>query len=148
MRTYGVRNTGKTAKGGSETSNYNDLENKPKINNVELTGDKSAEDLQLVAYPEEITDLVSTSQTFDNSNKLKANANYNFGELLYLTFHYGAVDSSPFGTTIRFVSGATKTILSDNTYLIDWVDGSAPAPSANAKCLIFIFNKMGFYKEW
>lgn len=97
--------------------------------------------------PEEITDLTSTFQDFDNANKLKTNANYNFGELDYLTFQYGSVDTSPFGTAIRFSSGTTPTILSDNTS-IDWVDGHAPVPATNKTCLILIFNKMGFYKEW
>lgn len=34
-------------KGGGGTSNYNELVNKPKINNVELTGNKTTEDLGL-----------------------------------------------------------------------------------------------------
>ena len=128
-------------------SNYNDLENKPKINGVELSGEKTAEDLHLVAYPENITDLVSTSKTFDSSNKLKVNADYTFGELTSLTFDNLSVDSSPLGTTIKFNSGSTATVITDNSG-IDWVDGSAPVPSANKTCLILIFNKIGFYKEW
>ena len=35
--------------GGGGTSNYNELSNKPKINNVELSGNKTSEDLGLAA---------------------------------------------------------------------------------------------------
>ena len=133
--------------GGGGTTNYNDLENKPKINNTELTGNKTSGDLGLVATADIITDLVATSKTFDSSNKLKANADYVFGTLTSLTFDTSSVDSSPLGTTIKFTSGATATVITDNSG-IDWVDGSAPAPSSNTKCLILIFNKMGFFKEW
>ncbi len=54
---------------------------------------------------------------------------------------------SPLGTTIRFNSGSTPTSITDNTS-IEWVDGATPIPSANVKCLIFIWNNIGFYKEW
>lgn len=97
--------------------------------------------------PIEITDLVSTSKTFDSSNKLKVNADYTFGDLTSLTFDTLSIDSSPLGTTIKFNSVSTATVITDNSG-IDWTDGTIPSPSANKTCLILIFNKMGFYKEW
>lgn len=45
--------------GGTGSSNYNDLSNKPKINNVTLSGNKTAADLGL-ATAEELTELAST----------------------------------------------------------------------------------------
>ncbi len=101
----------------------------------------------ITGYPEEITDLVSTSKTFDSSNKLKVNADYNFGDLTSLTFDNLSIDSSPLGTTIKFNSGSTATVITDNSGIV-WTDGTIPSPSANKTCLILIFNKIGFYKEW
>jgi hypothetical protein len=43
--------------GGSGTTNYNELSNKPKINNVTLRGELSLEDLGIKNYDEEIEDL-------------------------------------------------------------------------------------------
>ena len=133
--------------GGGGTTNYNDLENKLKINNVELSGNKTSTDLGLVGIADIITDLVSTSKTFDSSNKLKVNADYEFGELTALTFGSSSIDSSPLGTTIKFNSGSTATVITDNAGIV-WTDGTIPSPSANKTCLILIFNKIGFYKEW
>ena len=56
-------------------------------------------------------------------------------------------EDSQLGTTIRFTSGATPTTITDSAS-IDWVDGATPIPSASKTCLIFIWNKIGFYKEW
>ena len=39
---------GKGSGGGGGTNDYNDLENKPKINNTTLTGNKTTTDLGLV----------------------------------------------------------------------------------------------------
>lgn len=45
--------------GGSETNNYNDLENKPKINNVTLEGNKTSSELGLTG-DKEFTYIKST----------------------------------------------------------------------------------------
>lgn len=54
--------------GGGGTSNYNDLSNKPSINNVTLSGNKSASDLGLGTYSKPsggipASDLASAVQT-------------------------------------------------------------------------------------
>lgn len=41
--------------GGGGTTNYNLLQNKPKVNGETLTGDKSASDLRLVGEDDELT---------------------------------------------------------------------------------------------
>ena len=56
----GIFKKDKSGSGGGGTTNYNDLSNKPKINNIELSGNKTSEDLGLVGIADIITDLVST----------------------------------------------------------------------------------------
>lgn len=41
--------------GGGGTTNYNLLQNRPKINNVTLSGDKSSSDLKLVSEDDSLT---------------------------------------------------------------------------------------------
>ena len=41
--------------GGGGTTNYNGLTNKPKINGVELKGDKTADDLNLISQDDSFT---------------------------------------------------------------------------------------------
>ena len=36
----------------------------------------------------------------------------------------------------------------DHRFVAKVYDGSVPVPSANKTCLILVFNKIGFYKEW
>lgn len=45
--------------GGGETSNYEDLENKPSINNVELLGNKSLNDLGIINFSGDYNDLTN-----------------------------------------------------------------------------------------
>lgn len=47
--------------GGGGTTNYNDLENKPKINNVELSGEKTSSDLGII----DLTSIASNSSSTD-----------------------------------------------------------------------------------
>lgn len=58
---------GKKAGGGSGTSNYNDLSNKPSINGVTLSGDKSTSDLGIV-----IPDISGKQDKIDSTHKLDA----------------------------------------------------------------------------
>lgn len=94
-----------------------------------------------------IKDTSSSSISFSSSSKVKANTDYEFGELSSLTFGSSSVVDSNLGATIRFTSGATATTITDSAS-IDWSDGGTPIPSANKTCLIFIWNNIGFYKEW
>lgn len=47
--------------GGGGTSDYNDLDNKPKINGVELSGNKTTEDLHITGGSAELTDDLTTA---------------------------------------------------------------------------------------
>lgn len=58
---------GKKAGGGSGTSNYNDLSNKPSINGVTLSGNKSTSDLGIV-----IPDISGKQDQIDSTHKLDA----------------------------------------------------------------------------
>lgn len=58
---------GKKAGGGSGTSNYNDLSNKPSINGVTLSGNKSTSDLGIV-----IPDISGKQDKIDSTHKLDA----------------------------------------------------------------------------
>lgn len=63
-----------TASGG--TTDYTDLSNKPKINNVELTGNKTTSDLGIVIP--DLTDYVKNTDyaTSSNGGVIKVNAGY------------------------------------------------------------------------
>ncbi len=91
---------------------------------------------------EEITDS-SASVSLD----ILPNTDYNLTNANLSSLTLNSYQDNPLGTTIRFNSGSTPTSITDNTS-IDWVDGATPIPSANVKCLIFIWNNIGFYKEW
>lgn len=58
--------------GGGGTSNYNDLSNKPQINGVELTGNKTSEDLNIGGGGFSFTEVakVSNAFTIDNVNDI------------------------------------------------------------------------------
>ena len=58
--------------GSGGTSNYNDLSNKPKINGVELTGNKTSEDLNIGGGSFSFTEVtkVSNDFTIDNVNNI------------------------------------------------------------------------------
>lgn len=75
------------------------------------------------------------------------NTDYNLTNANLSSLALNSYQDNPLGTTIRFNSGSTPTSITDNTS-INWVDGATPIPSANVKCLIFIWNNIGFYKEW
>ena len=94
-----------------------------------------------------ITDLSSSTITFDENNRVQSNTSYKFGELTSLTLGTNSIINSELGTTIKFTSGTTATTLTDNSS-INWADGSAPTPSASKTCLIFVWDNTGFYKEW
>jgi hypothetical protein len=94
-----------------------------------------------------ITDMTSTSITFDSTNKVQPNTDYEYGELTTLTLGSSSIISSKLRTTIKFQSGTTATTITDSSN-IQWADGAKPEPSANKTCLIFIWDNTGFYKEW
>ena len=91
--------------------------------------------------------MTSTSITFDSTNKVQPNTDYEYGQLTTLTLGSSSIISSKLGTTIKFQSGTTATTITDSSN-IQWADGAKPEPSASKTCLIFIWDNTGFYKEW
>ena len=77
---------------------------------------------------------------------IKGNKDYQLTASALTSLTISSCEDSALGTTIRFTSGATATTITDSAS-IDWVDGT-PEPSASKTCLIFIWNKVGFYREW
>ena len=62
---------GKDGSGGG-TADYAELENKPTINDIELSGNKTADDLRLVskeAYTEKVAEIKETTDTLDDRVK-------------------------------------------------------------------------------
>lgn len=102
---------------------------------------------RLLPQASSITDMTSTSITFDSTNKVQPNTDYEYGQLTTLTLGSSSVISSKLGTTIKFQSGTPATTIADSSN-IQWVDGAKPEPSASKTCLIFIWDNTGFYKEW
>lgn len=70
-----------TATGG--TSNYNELENKPKINNVELSGNKSLTDLGIDLSTKQDTLVSGTNIKTINNNSLLGSGNINIEAPVY-----------------------------------------------------------------
>lgn len=80
---------------------------------------------------------------------IKGNKDYQLTASALTSLTISSCEDSELGTTIKFNSGATATTIDDsNSSGIEWVDGSAPIPSASKTCLIFIWDNTGFYKEW
>lgn len=95
--------------------------------------------------------LEQAEQIIDSSSDItldiKGNKEYKLTNSSLTSLTLNSYSNSPLGTTIEFKSGATATTITDSTS-IDWVDGATPIPSANVKCLIFVWDNKGFYKEW
>lgn len=95
--------------------------------------------------------LEQAEQIIDSSSDItldiKGNKEYKLTNSSLTSLTLNSYSDSPLGTTIEFKSGATATTITDSTS-IDWVDGATPQPSANVKCLIFIWDNKGFYKEY
>lgn len=92
--------------GGGGTSDYPDLTNKPKINNVELNGNKTSSDLGL--QPE-----ISVVQTSASTIEIKPNTFYKFGEVASLNITLASItDNTIYNEYMfEFVSGTTATTL-------------------------------------
>ena len=88
--------------GGGGSSDYSDLTNKPKINNVTLSGNKTGADLGLQGA----TSIITLTAT---STELATNTIYNGGELVSVTFTLPATVPADFVAQLNFTSGATAT---------------------------------------
>lgn len=114
-------------------SNYNDLDNKPSINSVELRGNKTAEDLGL-ATPEDITVTSVNTQTGDVS---LTGQNIPYDSALSLTEKINDLESQIVDSGVSSVNGHTGAVIltgSDINYSvgvslnakIDAVEGEIP----------------------
>lgn len=119
--------------GGSGTSNYNSLSNKPKINDVTLSGNKSLSDLGISAEGSEEVSIVTpaSGSTFTLD---PCPVTYAFGEKAELTVTVTATSqyhfsfSCPSGTaTVLTITGETgragDTIEAGKTYEVDVWNG-------------------------
>lgn len=94
--------------GGTGTTNYNNLSNKPKINGVELSGNKTSADLGISA---EITQV--DHGTADTTFELPPNEIHTWGEVVSLTLTLGAETEAIANVYVfSFESGDTATVLS------------------------------------
>ena len=133
--------------GGGGSSDYSDLSNKPKINSVTLSGNKSSADLHLQGATT-ITTLTTTSV------ELASNTIYNGGELASVTLTLPATVPADFITQVEFSSGSTPTSFTAPAALYfngDACDGGILTPVANKRYCIMIIsdgsNVLGFVYE-
>lgn len=132
--------------GGGGTSDYTDLSNKPQINSVELSGDKSAADLGLQPTTRVVTMVSSSTQ-------LATNTIYNGGAYNTFTLTIPATVPASFICQVNFTSGnSPSAITATGIYFNgDACDGGVLTPTAGHRysCLIMSdgLNVLGFVYE-
>ena len=98
----------KNGGGSGGTTNYNDLTNKPQINGVTLSGNKTSADLGISAETTQVD-----HGTADTTFELPPNQMHTWGEVPSLTLTLGAGTSGIVNEYLfAFTSGATPTTLS------------------------------------
>lgn len=134
-----VNGSGGGGGGETGTSNYNDLSNKPSINGVTLSGNKTSEDLGISAKMTQVN-----HGTSDTTFQLPPNQYHTWGEVSSLTLTLGAETSDQAnGYWFSFDSGDTATTLSlPETVKTDIV----VEPNMHYECMI-VDNYMTF-EEW
>ena len=125
-----VKNTGGSGGGGS--SSYADLSNKPSINSVTLSGNKTSSDLNLVSAPTVLTDETSTSMA------LAGNTIYKWTNAL-TSLSFASAEVSDLETVLYFTTGGTISF-TDSSSLKWGGDGTAPSLEANTIYCISIRN--------
>lgn len=125
--------------GSSEAGSYSDLTNKPQINGVTLSGNKSGVDLGLTPATVTISDASVTI------SEIQANKNYVLSNNAITDITLTACETSMEETTIQFTTGSNAPTLTDNSGLV-WFDG-IPTLLPNTTYVIVIFNKQAFYQE-
>ena len=88
--------------GGGGSSDYTDLSNKPQINGVTLTGNKTSADLG-------IQDATAVETLTTTSVELANNTIYNGSELASVTFMLPSTVPVNFTAQLNFTSGTTPT---------------------------------------
>jgi hypothetical protein len=143
VKTFSVGGGG----GGGGTDDYNDLSNKPHINGVTLSGNKSSADLHLQGA----TSIVTLTTT---STELATNTIYNGGELASVTLTLPATVPVDFIAQVEFTSGATATTFTAPASLYfngDACEGGVFEPVANKRYCIMVIsdgiNTLGFVVE-
>lgn len=97
----------KIKSGGGGTKNYNDLENKPQINGVTLTGNKTSADLSISAETTQVD-----HGTADTTFELPPNQIHTWGEVASLTLTLGAETTGVANVYVfSFESGDAPTVL-------------------------------------
>lgn len=100
--------SGRFPGGGGGTSNYNDLDNKPTINGVEVSGNKTSADYKISAEVKQVN-----HGTEDTTFELPPNQYHTWGLVASLTLTLGAGTSGQAnGYWFSFDSGDTATTLS------------------------------------
>ena len=125
-----VKNTGGSGGGGS--TDYTDLSNKPSINSVTLSGNKTSADLNLVSAPTVLTDETSTSMA------LAGNTIYKWTNAL-TSLSFASAEVSDLETVLYFTTGGTISF-TDSSSLKWGGDGTAPSLEANTIYCIAICN--------
>lgn len=98
----------KNSGGAGGTSDYNDLTNKPTLNGVEISGNKTSADYKISA---EITRV--DHGTADTTFELPPNEIHTWGEVVSLTLTLGAETEGIANVYVfSFESGDTATVLS------------------------------------
>lgn len=104
LRTGGSSSGG----GGGGTTNYNDLTNKPTLNGVEISGNKTSADYKISAQVTQVD-----HGTADTTFELPPNQYHTWGEVASLTLTLGTGTSGQAnGYWFSFDSGNTATTLS------------------------------------
>lgn len=94
--------------GSTGTTNYNDLTNKPTINGVEVSGDKTSDDYKISAQIAQVD-----HGTADTTFEIPPNQYHTWGEISSLTLTLGTETSGVAnGYWFSFDSGDTATTLS------------------------------------
>lgn len=132
-------NLGGGGGGSTGTTNYNDLTNKPTINGVEVSGDKTSDDYKISAQIAQVD-----HGTADTTFELPPNQYHTWGEVASLTLTLGAEASGQAnGYWFSFDSGDTATTLSlPESVKTDIV----VEPNTHYECMI-VGNYMTFY-DW
>lgn len=108
-----------------------------------INGNLSAIDLTPYQQKSQVVDIDTASVTLS----VEANKNYVLSNANITDITISSAVTSYLETTIEFTTGSSAPTLTDSAS-IEWVDGSAPILSANAKYIILIWNKKGFVREY
>lgn len=145
VKTYSVGGGG--GGGGDDVDYPTQVTNKPKINSVTLSGNKSSADLNLQGATSIVTLTTASTQ-------LATNTIYNGGELASVTLTLPATVPADFIAQVEFTSGTTATIFTAPATLYfngDACDGGVFTPVASKRYCILIItdgvNPLGFVYE-